>query len=259
MKRVLVIDIGEVQGGIENFIYNVYKKINIKEFHVDFLIYNEHCAYEEEYLKAGSSIFRIIGRRKNPIGHYKQLKKFFCEHQEYDFVWIQTCSASNIVAHKMVKKYTKSVLVTHAHVTCAETRNFLHAKLTAIIHKGHQRTIRELTDVAFGCSSEAGKYLFGENFNKTFYVIKNGIDLEKYQFTKEQKAKKREELGIDKDDFVVGHVGRFSKVKNHVFIVKVFKELQKHKSNSKLLLIGTGEELDNVKSLVCNQIGRAHV
>ena len=60
---------------------------------------------------------------------------------------------------------------------------------------------------------------------------------------------KRKQLGIGNDMFVVGHIGRFSKEKNHQFILKVFYEIIKVRSNAVLLLIGSGEEEDKVKDL----------
>lgn len=78
------------------------------------------------------------------------------------------------------------------------------------------------------------------------YVIKNGINLQSY---KKNDNMKRKQLGIGNDMFVVGHIGRFSKEKNHQFILKVFYEIIKVRSNAVLLLIGSGEEEDKVKDL----------
>lgn len=45
---------------------------------------------------------------------------------------------------------------------------------------------------------------------------------------------------------MIGHVGRFVKTKNHEFLIEIFNEVLKQKSNAKLLLIGDG----NLKSLI---------
>lgn len=72
-------------------------------------------------------------------------------------------------------------------------------------------------------------------------VIYNGIDFNKYKpLTQAQEDALRQETGLKKDDFVMGHIGRFSKVKNHTFLLDVFNELQKRKENAKLLLVGAG-------------------
>ncbi len=50
----------------------------------------------------------------------------------------------------------------------------------------------------------------------------------------------RKELGLG-DEPVVGHVGRLSKEKNHSFLFRIFKEIQK-KMSVVLLLCGGGDE-----------------
>ena len=49
----------------------------------------------------------------------------------------------------------------------------------------------------------------------------------------------RRQLGI-KDELVMGHVGRFVKVKNHDFLIDVFAVVVKEKPDAKLILIGEG-------------------
>lgn len=80
-------------------------------------------------------------------------------------------------------------------------------------------------------------------------VINNGIDFSKFSnvLTKEKSRKK---LKIPKDAFVVGHLGRFIQEKNHVFLLKIFARLVEKKSNSLLLLIGSGPLLDSIKSKI---------
>lgn len=51
----------------------------------------------------------------------------------------------------------------------------------------------------------------------------------------------------ENDVFTVVNVGRFTKVKNHTFIIDVFYELKKIEPNSKLILAGVGELLQNTK------------
>ena len=47
-------------------------------------------------------------------------------------------------------------------------------------------------------------------------------------------------MGIPIDAYVIGHVGRFTEQKNHLFIVRVFKKILEKESKAFLLLIGSG-------------------
>ena len=63
----------------------------------------------------------------------------------------------------------------------------------------------------------------------------------------------REKLGINKDTYVIGHVGRFSYQKNHEYLIELFGQLKQRHSNSALLLIGSGENLERIKELVVSK------
>jgi glycosyltransferase involved in cell wall biosynthesis len=72
-------------------------------------------------------------------------------------------------------------------------------------------------------------------------VVNNGIDLARFQ-QKCDKNEMRRKFQIPEDNFVIGHVGRFSEVKNHRFLLEIFGEIAKQMENAFLLLVGDGEE-----------------
>lgn len=71
-------------------------------------------------------------------------------------------------------------------------------------------------------------------------VIKNGVDIERFRRYERPNIDARQAIAVPKNAFVVGHVGRFSQVKNHAFLLSVFKEITRRKTNAHLLLIGDG-------------------
>jgi len=88
------------------------------------------------------------------------------------------------------------------------------------------------------------------NGDTRFNVIYNGVNIEDYNIS-ESKESIRNDLGIPQQAFVIGHVGRLDKAKNHETILKVFKELQEHELNSFLVLCGrdTDKLLPRIKEL----------
>lgn len=75
-------------------------------------------------------------------------------------------------------------------------------------------------------------------------VIPNGLDIQGIQLQKYDKEKLLGELNLPKDTFILGHVGRFNKVKNHEKLINIFRSvLQKH-PQSVLLLVGDGDKND---------------
>lgn len=77
-------------------------------------------------------------------------------------------------------------------------------------------------------------------------VVNNGVDFKSFRQIKESRDQIRNGLNIPKDAYVVGHIGRFSKQKNHLFLVEIFAKLYEKKKNSFLLLIGTGPTKEKV-------------
>ena len=80
-------------------------------------------------------------------------------------------------------------------------------------------------------------------------VIRNGINCCRFSNcpTKEEC---RIKIGITENSFVLGHIGRFSKVKNHKLIIDVFQGLKKIQDNSFLLLVGDGEEKTEITQYI---------
>ena len=63
----------------------------------------------------------------------------------------------------------------------------------------------------------------------------------------------RRDNGIPKDAFVVGHIGRFNKVKNHRHLINVFKAVREKNPKSFLLMIGTGELQSEIEERINNE------
>lgn len=88
------------------------------------------------------------------------------------------------------------------------------------------------------------KDLLEFNGNAHVTVIPNGLDIKSIQSQKYDKEKLLKELNLPMDTFILGHVGRFNKVKNHEKLINIFRSvLQKH-PQSVLLLVGDGDKND---------------
>lgn len=84
-------------------------------------------------------------------------------------------------------------------------------------------------------------------------VIRNGIDFNRFKQVRELKDDIRKSLNIPVNAFLVGHVGRLSLEKNHLFLIDIFNEIHHRAPNSYLLLVGMGPQesviIEKVRSL----------
>ena len=80
-------------------------------------------------------------------------------------------------------------------------------------------------------------------------TLNNGINFNRF-IVQETREEIRKSLNIPEKCFLIGHVGRFIKEKNHSTIINTFSELHKKNINTHLLLVGSGE----LKELTINKI-----
>lgn len=90
------------------------------------------------------------------------------------------------------------------------------------------------------------------SFSNKFIFISNPVDLEHIQNVNWYKVKDLREKYNIQGKFVLGFVGRMEKEKNIYKLIELFKELLdfvgKEKENIRLLLVGSGSELDNLRN-----------
>lgn len=241
MIRVLQI-IGLMnRGGAETMIMNLYRNIDKTKIQFDFVVHTtEKCAFDDEIIKNGGKIYRVPRYKiYNHFKYVRELKKIFKEHQEYSIIHCHINSTASIITN-IAKKYKMKTIV-HSHSTAYQKG--ISGKYKEFLQKKMKKNDNSKVDFNFACSNEAGKWLYGNN---KFKVINNAIESDIFIFNKEKRQRIRENYDI-KNKFVIGHVGRFSKIKNHEFLIDIFEEILKIKKDSVLILVGDGENIDKIK------------
>lgn len=247
MKKIRVLEIiGSMNmGGAETFLMNVLRNINREKFDLYFLCYgNNKFDYEEEVNELGGHIIRIDQVSiKNFCKHINILTDVI-KKNNIDVVHAHTYynSMFSIIAAKRCK--IKNIII-HSHNTLSEPNPSL---LKRIYFKISKRVINNFSTNFFACGKEAGEALFYKD--KKFTIIDNGIIIEDFFYDKDVRDKKRKELNIDGQTIVIGHVGRFDKVKNHRFIIDIIKEYILINSQTKLILIGEGRLKKEIETKV---------
>ena len=224
-------------GGTQALLMNIYRNIDREKVQFDFLVmYPEKYFYDDEIVSMGGKIYYSnVRKNKNIFKFQNQLKKLIKENG-YNIVHVHTYSIGYF-ALRTAKKCGVPVRIAHSHNNkTTHDKNFVARKILQKIYTIHATEL-------FACSKEAGEYLYGK---KEFRVIKNAINLGNYKGLEKYRNKKRKELGIDGNTFLVGSIGRLHAQKNQLFLIEIFAEIKKQKNNSKLLLIGDGPLKDKL-------------
>ena len=250
MKRALqVVYNMDICGGIQSFIMNVYRKIDRNKIQFDFLIFEHSCnSYEEEIKKLGGNIYIVPGRKQGIIKNKNALNEFFTLHK-YDVVHYHSDSLSNIEPLVAAKRNRVRTRIMHCHSTNIISNN----KIYYLLHKYNKTRISKIATHFFACSNDAKQWAYAKTkIESKAKVIYNGIDFSKYQKNIKEDNKTRKELKIGKDNFVVCHTGRFVKVKNYDFILKIFSKVLERNNKSILILIGDGELFNEIQNKIKN-------
>lgn len=223
--------------GTEMVIMNLFQNVDSNRVHFDFLVQDDG-ERDNEIIQAGSTIYKIPFNNKKQ--YYRDLIDFFHNHPEYVGVHTHTHGQMGIVL-KAAKKCDIKLRIAHSH----NARQDL-PKIAKLYKYLTSYDIENNATDFFACSEEAAKWLFTRKYNQ-YRFLPNGINIERFIFNKDHRSEVRNEFGIENDDFVVGHIGRLAKQKNHEFLIDIANNLKSHK-NIKFLCVGEGplfEELSN--------------
>lgn len=242
MERVLQIVDSMEMGGIQAFIMNVYRSIDRDKIQFDFLVHHMTGGpFYQEIEAKGGKVYCLPARNEGVFKNKTALREFFNEHKEYRVVHMHESSLSYIEPLAAAKNAGVPIRIMHSHST-----HILGSKIHFLLHMINSGKIDKIATHYLACGELAGVWMYGKSKVKDYTVLYNGINLDSFKFNPEIRKQVRDEMAVE-DALVIGHVGRFMQVKNHKFLVEIFKEILIKKPNSYLVLAGTGELLESTK------------
>lgn len=234
------------RAGIETMLMNYYRHIDRSKVQFDFLCNKKKPgAYDDEIKSMGGKIYRTPGL--NPIKYpmyVKYMFNLFDSHPEYKILHAHNGAfAVYSLFTAMLKKVPVRIFHGHSAAMTFDLKWPLKRFCKLFLNFTHQYN--------FACGeAAAGFYYSKKTINLGNYrVIHNAIEVERFVFNDGIREELREKYNL-KNKFVVGHVGRFCSQKNHKFLIKIFAEIKKKKTESVLVLLGEGELMDSVKKQV---------
>lgn len=246
MQRILHVLNALNVGGTETVIMNLYRRIDRSEFQFDFVVHvPDEGVYEPEIRQLGGRVFRAQKYYvKNYLPYARWWRGFLRDHPEYRVVHCHQGSCAPVCLREANR--AGRVSVAHSH----GTRNPDRSPRTLAWELSSWPT-RHVAQRFLACSEEAGIDRFGSKVVRSsrFHVMKNGIDVKRFEFSPVARAEVRASLGIGESTLVVGHAGRLSPQKNHEKILSVFSCVADRHGNSVLMLVGQGEREQELRSL----------
>ena len=234
VKILMICTVDYNRNGITTCILNWSKDLIHARYEVEILAANGILGtLKKETEDQGCRVISLARRNRNLLCYFFQLMKLIKKNR-YSIVHVHGNSCTMGIELVAARLAGCPIRIAHSHNTeCS------HRKAHIIM-----RTLFEWgCNSRLACGEEAGQWLFG---GKKFDIIKNGINAECYQYNAGVRKCVRNSLEIDADEIVLGHVGIFNEQKNHSFLIEIFNECLKIKKNIRLMLIGEGEQKDNI-------------
>lgn len=228
-----------VGGGVESVVMNYYRHIDRSSIQFDFLIDSDSTLVPiEEIHSLGGRVFEIPPYQK-PIAYQRALGDLF-KGEDWPIVHSHINSLS-VFPLRAAKKAGIPVRIAHSHSTSGSRERAKNLLKYALRTQSNRYPTHRLA-----CSKLAGDWLFGSSVK--YEVIPNAIDLNIFSRCRLEREVVRDELGIGRDDLVIGHVGRFAEQKNHGFLLEIFADVLNVRSDAWLMLVGNGELFEEAKN-----------
>lgn len=231
-------------GGIEAVLLNYYRHIKRDKVQFDFFCdESSKMPFREEIIRMGAEIHLLPPYTNQKA--YQNLLERQLKAGKYDIVHVHMNTMS-VFALAAAKRAGMPVRICHNH----STADWKEGKKTALKYLLRPWNCIPATDW-FACGQMAGEWMYGKKAMKEgkVFILPNAIDTEKFRYSSKTRAAVRQEFGIPERTFVVGHIGRFMRQKNHTGLLKIFGRLYEEQEDAMLLLVGEGELEEDIRKL----------
>ncbi len=243
--RVLVFGFSSQMGGVESFLLNYCLAMSEidPDIRFDFVVIDKIPPFVNTLQDKGFDFHVVPNRMSHPLGYSRALTNII-KTGNYDCLWYNTCTLSDIT---LLRKASKSipVRIEHAHAAAP-----MGNPINGLLHRIHKASLEKYATHFFACSEEGAAFMFPNPVlaSHKWRFVPNGIDAARYVRNESEMQTIRDHLHLGQRP-VFGHVGRFSKEKNHPFLLRVFARIKEVLPSATLLLIGDGQEEGEVKEM----------
>lgn len=235
-------------GGFMPFFKSLVKQLIEDGNEVDFAANQSSSQVPEYYKEWGCKVFDIsCSRSPFSLGNIKAIKQIRALAKNYDIVHCHTPLAgmSTRFACRKLRKQNNLIVIYTAHgfhfYKGAPLKNWL-------LFYPIEKLCSRWTDVLITINKD--DYAFAKKKMKTKvveYVPGVGIDTNRFVLSNVDKYKKRDEINISRDAFMILSVGELNKNKNHQIVLRAIAKSKR--SNIHYVIAGVGDQLENLNKL----------
>lgn len=242
-------------GGISKLTVTINGLIDLRKVKFDYLVFKDEKTFYEDivYKYAAEKKLVDVSKYKNKLLLYwkkYQLTYKMLLKNKYDVVHVDASTPMDVVIGMAAKKAGVNYVIIHSHIAGDNKHSWFRSFYFDVC----RRKMIGVFDDYIAISDSAAEFMFPTSIvqEKKYRIVSNGIVADEYHYDKTVRQEWRKRLNVE-SNFLVGHVGRFSKEKNHKFIIEVFSKLIQIVPSAKLLLIGEGGLKPEIEKLVIDK------
>lgn len=249
--KVLIYVPGFDIGGIETYLINLIGEFNKKE--------NTKITLLCRYINRNSGAYKALEKldlrimsmnieHLNPklVFRFIRVLNAFIKKEKFEIFHIHSYKEPFVIVFAKMHKIKKIIL--HVHVMNVSESDFgLKPRIQNIVRK---RNIKR-SDVILVPSMDIIKKENDLFAGKKVIIAPNCIKTMDFKFNENNRLLVRSKLNISSNDIVIGHIGRFTEVKNQSFIIDILANIERN-LRMKALFVGDGPLLDEVKRKAFN-------
>ena len=242
MRRICVFCETWASGGIESFLTSILTNLDKSDMEIDIVAIRIKKSVFTSLLKDCGVNFRELSGNRNSILKNRKLFLDVLKERHYDVIHLNIFHGGALYYLSLANKMGIATRIVHSHNAGLRRGKYYWLKL--IIHRWASKYYIDKATDLWACSSAAADFMFPHR--RPFCLVPNGFDTKRFKFELNYRNMFRQQLGVN-DEIVVGNVGRLCFQKNQTFLLHVFAEFLKVQPNSRLILVGEGEDYDKLK------------
>jgi glycosyltransferase involved in cell wall biosynthesis len=251
VKRMRILQVvGNLnRGGTETWLMNILRHIDRDRYCMDFLVHTTSAgAYDDLVRRHDARIIPCL-HPSRPHVYARNFRSVLRSNGPYDVVHSHIHHYSGYVL-RLAERAGIRVRIAHSHSDTARVQAGA-SRIRKIYFSLSQRWIRHHASLGLAVSRAAAKALYGSAWeqDERIRILYCGIDPTAFRTTGDPEAV-RGEFGIPSNAFVVGHVGRFTTVKNHAFLIDIAAAATRKHPDLYFLLVGEGELREPIEQRV---------
>lgn len=236
-RKIRVLHVAQAAGGVDRYLKMLFKYMDKDA--VENILVASHDYVKSEYQGLVDEFQHLDMKRAIGLSDLSAVFKLRALIKEYkpDIVYGHSSKAGAIVRMANIGLPSKCVYNPHGwafNMRCSKLKKTIYTVIEKIAAPFCDKIV---------CISDAEKLSAIKRHicdTSKLHVIYNGVDIDEYVKSKHGTIK-RSELGIPKDAFVVGMVGRICQQKSPDIFIRAAKRIKEVIPNTFFVIVGDGE------------------